>query len=717
MAAAVNYGAGDWRSATGIDADRKLTGRHSRTASLPVANPPRKETLVGIGLSWKSAFGVLIGMVLAALLLPIFSAQAQSSSVLALVRGRGATLYDQPGGDALRTLSAGDRLDATGRTEDATWITGAAADDLVGWLRVEDVIIYDLLTLPVVDGVSAPQMQPTATATRSVAVAAPTATPTIAPTVAPTATPTATQPPTPTPSPTPLSTPTPLLPPSSGGSVTGVARGGGAQLRTGPEGTVLEQVEAGAALTVVGRSGDGMWLLATDVGGVTGWVARSQVVAFGVDSVPLLPLPAVAVAAQPALSSAPVVGNSEGALAGTVVVGGSRLNVRSGPGATYAIVAKEEDGAQLLIQARSENGAWFRVALADGGFGWVAARFVATEGNSDDLSVSDAISAASALAAPVTSLPISPAPISHSSISQSPNPPGLTGKLALASADGSIVLYDLTSGTANRLTAGFDPAISPDGSKIAFLRGGQGLLVINADGSNERLLYGGGAEMRAPAWSPDGRFVVFSRVNGQDTCRSLGFGICLPDNPQLSQYPLVRKDLRILSRIGLDGDGFRDIPTLDTATSPSWTVSGIVYQSNSGLQITQDGPERDKEGNLVNRALTAEYLHRDPDWRSDGGRIVLMDATANHQEIYTINPDGSGLTPLTRPASALLKTLPHNVAPVWSPDGEHVAFLSNREGDWAVYVMEEDGSNPRRLDIEVEMEYRFQNEQMVSWGR
>ncbi len=156
---------------------------------------------------------------------------------------------------------------------------------------------------------------------------------------------------------------------------------------------------------------------------------------------------------------------------------------------------------------------------------------------------------------------------------------------------------------------------------------------------------------------------------------------------------------------------------LNTATSPSWNVAGIVYQSNSGLQITQDGPNADKDGNSVNRELTREYLHRDPAWRPDGGRIVLMDATANHQEIYALNPDGSGLVALTRPASALLESLPHDVAPAYSPDGQSIAFLSNRDGEWAVYVMAGDGSGQRRLDVGVAMEYRFQNEQVIGWGK
>ena len=35
--------------------------------------------------------------------------------------------------------------------------------------------------------------------------------------------------------------------------------------------------------------------------------------------------------------------------------------------------------------------------------------------------------------------------------------------------------------------------------------------------------------------------------------------------------------------------------------------------------------------------------------------------------------------------------------PVWSPDGKQIAFTSNRNGNYDIYVMNSDGSNVRQI--------------------
>jgi Tol biopolymer transport system component len=38
-----------------------------------------------------------------------------------------------------------------------------------------------------------------------------------------------------------------------------------------------------------------------------------------------------------------------------------------------------------------------------------------------------------------------------------------------------------------------------------------------------------------------------------------------------------------------------------------------------------------------------------------------------------------------------------NIAPSWSPDGERIAFASQRHCNWDIYVMDADGKNPVNL--------------------
>jgi Tol biopolymer transport system component len=74
-----------------------------------------------------------------------------------------------------------------------------------------------------------------------------------------------------------------------------------------------------------------------------------------------------------------------------------------------------------------------------------------------------------------------------------------------------------------------------------------------------------------------------------------------------------------------------------------------------------------------------------------GNEIVFMsDQRDGNWEIYKANNVGGGITRLTdNPGTDGL--------PTWSPDGKSIAFLSTRDGQWAIWVMNADGSNQRKF--------------------
>ena len=95
----------------------------------------------------------------------------------------------------------------------------------------------------------------------------------------------------------------------------------------------------------------------------------------------------------------------------------------------------------------------------------------------------------------------------------------LQGKLVFQTSSGGDIYIVNADGTGLRkLTTGLDPVLSPDGKKVAFARWEgipRGLFVINADGSDERLVYGWDRTgLKSPTWSPDSRRLAFTLKTG-----------------------------------------------------------------------------------------------------------------------------------------------------------------------------------------------------------
>lgn len=218
-------------------------------------------------------------------------------------------------------------------------------------------------------------------------------------------------------------------------------------------------------------------------------------------------------------------------------------------------------------------------------------------------------------------------------------------------------------------------ALIPSGPGRILFSSGQ-VYVMNADGSNIVRLTSGPGYAELPRFSPDGRRILF--VSTRDNVSQIAIMNADGSNVvRLTNLPKGGEDPAFTmggSRIAFTSD--RDPP-------------GIYLMNPDGSNVTH----------LV--SLPKKGLH--PRISADGRRIVFV--SNEDGQIYVMNVDGSGVSPLTK---LLHRTLPLREAqaeysaftlvhgpPAISSDGKEIAFVSM--DDLQLYVMNADGSNIIRL--------------------
>ncbi|MBI4759348.1 MAG: PD40 domain-containing protein, partial [Chloroflexi bacterium] len=217
-------------------------------------------------------------------------------------------------------------------------------------------------------------------------------------------------------------------------------------------------------------------------------------------------------------------------------------------------------------------------------------------------------------------------------------------------------------------------------ARIVFSRDGD-IYVKNADGAGEWRLTDNPAADSEPAWSPDGRRIVFvsGRNRQQDSKGSHFTSLYIMDADGSHLTPLAYP-------------GYADTETYDHF--PSWSPDGtrIVFHRNCQLAVVKP------DGSGL--AILAPYVPglpcaAHPTWSPDSRRIafssprpapVCPEAGPCYHDFYVVNADGSGLLKL----ATLVSEGPMNSYMVWSPDGSQVAFAVGGDRNYA--VMNSDGS-------------------------
>ncbi len=258
------------------------------------------------------------------------------------------------------------------------------------------------------------------------------------------------------------------------------------------------------------------------------------------------------------------------------------------------------------------------------------------------------------------------------------------GQPIVFSENGAIVLVVPGAESASRIgPKGFDPALSPDGQRVAFTSEGD-IWVVNVDGSNAvNLTKNAVAENAFPAWSPDGTRIAFSTggdiwVMGADGSNPVNI---TGDPDGFNVEPAWAPDAtRIVYSRLLPDDFFGFV---------NGTIRVVNADGTSPTDLTEVGP----------------YLS--PAWSPDGQRIAFSDGSV----VMLIDADApSGTSPLP---------IGEGADPAWSRDGTALAFVRNVRGAIPlvgseftnIWVMGADGSNPVPLTNDNQMRSRH-----PTWG-
>ena len=106
----------------------------------------------------------------------------------------------------------------------------------------------------------------------------------------------------------------------------------------------------------------------------------------------------------------------------------------------------------------------------------------------------------------------------------------------------------------------------------------------------------------------------------------------------------------------------------------------IAYQELFGGNIKTTSPDGSHS-----RVL---HLGEDAAWSSDGRKLAFH----RQGDIHTMNADETGVLRLTSGE-------PHDTAPAWSPNGQHIVFRRSVPGGWVLHIMAADGSDDRLLPL------------------
>jgi TolB protein len=224
------------------------------------------------------------------------------------------------------------------------------------------------------------------------------------------------------------------------------------------------------------------------------------------------------------------------------------------------------------------------------------------------------------------------------------------------------------------------PAISPDGSRLAFTsfdKGTPRIVVLDTATGRPVQFYNQEASLNAtPNFSPDGKEIYYSSTAAGHEAQ--------------------------IYAANLNGTNFRRI-----GVAKAIQVEPKVNPKNGSQIAFVQGPKNQQvflmntEGANVERLTNGEGEASNPAWHPDGQHLLF----AWTRGYATGNFNVFLMDATTREYDQLTSNAGRNENPNWAPDGRHLVFVSNRTGKRQIWTMLANGAQLNRLTSAGNNEY------------
>ena len=306
--------------------------------------------------------------------------------------------------------------------------------------------------------------------------------------------------------------------------------------------------------------------------------------------------------------------------------------------------------------------------------------------------------------------------------------PNLRTRIVVRLIDGGEPHY-LTDGAVDE----WSPVWSPDGARLAFLRGDPAgtatLVLITAHGDNERTLGDVRPYARRRlllvghllAWTPDGRHIISAhqstdgrgglvRISIETGGRTV---LTSPADAEFDVEPSLSSDGRLMLFNRMRGEYLSDVyrQRLDASFQPlgaaaklppagPWNGTPRLLEDRNEV-LTSSGPlprltlwrqPVDGTGSPVQLGFIGDNATQSAVDRASG-RIVARTFRSQADVLRFPLPSTPARGPVDPPVEDFLQSTYIDRAPVYSPDGSHVAFISDRSGSRQLWVADADGAN------------------------